>query len=188
MLIWFISTHPLVSPQLVASTFITYVFVTLNKWLFLHCFLLLYIFLSSSNSAWHLYYLFKTEIEMWRKERKDPLIGEVILRRPICVSLPFIECAGPPGRVWGASHWSSLFILTEPHWGIPSSMLHKGGTGQKSNDLLKVATFRNLAGPGVLADFWTWTFLITSYSFLWEEGLTVGLKMKISNCSNIKGI
>lgn len=61
LLIWIAKTYLLVLPQLLASTFITYVLVTLNKGRFLDC-SLLYISISSRNSACHLYYLFKIEI------------------------------------------------------------------------------------------------------------------------------
>lgn len=55
-----------------ASTFTTYVLVTLNKLQFLDCSSLLCISLSSSNLACHLYYIFKIEIWRWRKGKKGP--------------------------------------------------------------------------------------------------------------------
>lgn len=37
---------------------------------------------------------------------------------------------------------------------------------QRLSDLLKVATFRNVAGPGMVADFGAWVFHTASCSFL----------------------
>lgn len=101
------------------------------------------------------------------------------LLRPTWLSLPFTECSSPPGSV----RWFSPVIPLDPH-SIPLGVYHhpcytKEELRQKLNDSLKVAPFRNLAGPRMLADSWAWVFPTTSCSFLWEEGLLLSLRWRL---------
>lgn len=101
------------------------------------------------------------------------------LLRPTCLSLPFTECSSPPGSV----RWFSSVIPLDPHstsLGVNHHPCYiKEEVRQKLNDSLRVAPFRNLARPRMLAEFWAWVFPTTSCSFLWEEGLLLSLRWRL---------